>query len=98
MNMTIAQLLKACHEANYVHFPRGLIIWRVGGVWHVRVCREDKESVGSGNSDAHGDSAEAALEVLRKILLDAIEARAERLQKEAQAVRESLLAFRGAEQ
>ena len=97
MNTTIEQLLKACHEANIVHFPQGLIIRRSGSGWSVRVLRDEKQLEFSSASNATGKTPEAALEALRKAVCAALEARQDRYAKDAAAAREALLALRGSE-
>ena len=97
MNTTIEKLLKACHEANIVHFPQGLIIRRAGSGWAIRVLRDEKQIEFSSAAHATGGTPEAALEALRQSACSAFEARQERHAKDAAAAREALLALRGSE-
>ena len=97
MNTTIEQLLKACHEANFIHFPQGLIIRRSGSGWAVRVLRDEKQIGAFCATNATGKTPEAALEALRQSACSAFEARQERHAKDAAAAREALLALRGSE-
>lgn len=93
----IETLLKACHTANFVHFPNGLIIFRSGSGWAVRICRGDTETISSVTADAKGPTPEAAIECLRQKIAEVLELKSSRHAKDAAESRATLLQLRGSE-
>lgn len=95
MKITIAKLLEACHAANYVHHPKGVMIWRTGGVWNLRIIRDDKETATSCTPDASSNSAELAVDNLCKKLAADLERQAERHHADSLASRRALQEISG---
>lgn len=94
---TIESILKAARTSNYVHFPKGIAIFRFGSSWAVCICRTDKESISSLPPDATGSTPELAISALAKKLANLLETTADRHAKDAAESRATLLQLRGSE-
>lgn len=64
----IEKILEAASESNLVHFPHGLILYRIGDNWTATIVKASVDCAAGLTPHAGGESPEAAVEALGKMI------------------------------